>query len=117
MKIESTDDLAVAMAASKFAALGSEQRLGVLKALVRAGPEGLSIGELGERCAVTGSTLTHHLRILTQAGLVQHARQGRSTICAAAAYDEVRLLSDFLLKHCCADRDDVCCSTEDHSHG
>ena len=107
-----TTDMPFEIAASKFAALGSEQRLNVLKTLVRSGPEGLSIGALGERTGVTGSTLTHHLRILAQAGLVQQTRQGRSTICAAAAYDEVRSLSEFLLTHCCAD-----CDAEEQDHG
>ncbi|MEM6825722.1 MAG: metalloregulator ArsR/SmtB family transcription factor [Pseudomonadota bacterium] len=90
-------------AASTFAALGSEQRLAVLRALVRAGPDGLTIGVLGERSGVTGSTLTHHMRILSQAGLVNQARQGRKIICVGAAYERVRGLSDFLLSECCAD--------------
>ncbi|MFZ5963452.1 ArsR/SmtB family transcription factor [Thalassococcus sp. BH17M4-6] len=115
MKHESTDDLALEVAASAFAALGSEQRLGVLRVLVRAGPDGLSIGMLGDRAGVTGSTLTHHLRILSQAGLVRQARQGRSTICAAVAYDEVRQLSEFLLKHCCSDCGPL--APKDHQHG
>lgn len=114
MKQTPIPDLDLALAASTFAALGSEQRLAVLRALVRAGPEGLSIGELGNRSGVTGSTLTHHMKILAQAGLVTQQRRGRSIICAAVAYDELRLLSDFLLRECCAD------STtphEDHDHG
>ncbi len=111
-----THDFPLEVAASKFAALGSEQRLSVLKALVRSGPAGLTIGALGERAGVTGSTLTHHLRILTQAGLVRQERQGRSTICAAAAYEEVRALSDFLLTQCCADCPG-CSEHEDHHHG
>ena len=108
----------LARAASTFAALGSEQRLAVLRALVRAGPEGLSIGALGARCGVTGSTLTHHMKILSQAGLVRQQRQGRSIICAAVAYAELRHLSRFLLSECCADaahdHDD---RQEDHDHG
>lgn len=90
-------------AAAKFAALGSEQRLAVMQALVRAGPEGLSIGALGDRCGITGSTLTHHLKILAAADLVTQARQGRSIICAGADYAEIGALSDYLLQHCCAD--------------
>lgn len=101
------------IAASTFAALGSEQRLSVLRMLVRAGPDGLSIGELGNRVGVTGSTLTHHVRILTQAGLVHQTKKGRSVICAAVAYDEVRALSDFLLSECCADCE---AQIEGHSH-
>ena len=103
--------MALTEAASTFAALGSEQRLSVLRTLVRAGDAGLTIGVLGERSGVTGSTLTHHMKILTQAGLVRQAKQGRQIICAAVAYDEVRALSAFLLKECCADVDGG------HDHG
>lgn len=103
----------VEVAASAFAALGSEQRLGVLRTLVRAGPEGLPIGELGRRSGVAGSTLTHHLRILTGAGLVSQERRGRQVICAALSYDALRGLSRFLLAECCADAPDP----EKHDHG
>ncbi len=108
----SSSGLPLERAASTFAALGSEQRLSVLRALVRAGPAGLSIGELGGRTGITGSTLTHHMKILSQAGLVTQARRGRSIICAAAAYGEVRALSDFLLSECCSE-----CPDPEHAHG
>lgn len=103
MKHESTDDMSLTLAASAFAALGSEQRLSVLRCLVRAGPEGLAIGELGQRSGVTGSTLTHHMKILAQSGLVVQHKQGRSIICAAVAYEQILSLSHFLLEECCAD--------------
>ncbi|SIO55004.1 transcriptional regulator, ArsR family [Rhodovulum sp. ES.010] len=107
-------DLTLTRMATAFAALGSEHRLSVLKTLVRAGPEGLSIGELGARAGVTGSTLTHHVRVLAQAGLVSQERRGRSIICAAAAYPEMRALSDFLLSECCAD---AAAPHAEHDHG
>ena len=109
-----TDPLPLEEAASTFAALGSEQRLSVLRLLVRAGPEGTNIGTLGARSGITGSTLTHHLKILPQAGLVTQTRSGRSIICAAVAYDRVTALSKFLVQECCADTDTPC---EDHDHG
>lgn len=112
MKTQDTPDLTVA--AAQFAALGSEQRLSVLRTLVRAGPEGLSIGALGNRTGVTGSTLTHHMKILNSAGLVTQAKQGRSIICAAVAFDDVQALSQFLLNECCADSTTPC---GDHDHG
>ena len=114
MKISKLPDLALERAASTFAALGSEQRLQVLHTLVRAGEGGLPIGELGRRSGVTGSTLTHHMKILAQAGLVHQARQGRQIICAAVAYDELRGLSEFLLRECCADSP---APSKDHDHG
>lgn len=113
MKQQDITDSSLAVAASRFAALGSEQRLSVLRCLVRAGPEGLSIGELGARSGVTGSTLTHHMKILAQADLVQQEKQGRSIICIAAAYDEMEALSQFLLRECCADAAAQC---KGHEH-
>jgi len=114
MKQESPITPPLTLAAASFAALGSEQRLSVLRCLVRAGPEGLSIGELGARTGVTGSTLTHHLKLLAAAGLVRQERQGRSIICAAVAYAEVQALAHFLLTECCADAPAPC---KDHDHG
>lgn len=114
MKQTAVPDTNLAMTASSFAALGSEQRLGVLRTLVRAGPEGLSIGALAARSGVTGSTLTHHMEILALAGLVRQERRGRSIICAAVAYDELPTLSEFLLRECCAD---CACPCEEHDHG
>lgn len=112
--IPSKTALPVEIAASAFAALGSEQRLDVLRHLVRSGPDGLSIGALGQKCGITGSTLTHHMKILTSAGLVTQVKQGRSIICAAVEYGVMEALSDYLLQECCAD-----CSTpaKGHHHG
>ena len=87
--------LSLEVAASTFEALGSEQRLHVLRTLVRAGPDGLPIGILGDRCGVKGSTLTHHVKILNQAGLVTQTKMGRSIICEAVAYDQIETLSQF----------------------
>ena len=69
---------------------------------------------LGDRTHVSGSTLTHHLKILATAGLVKQEKEGRSTICAAVAYDEVQGLSQFLLNECCADATGT---KEGHDHG
>ena len=108
MKTFNDPTLSLEVAASTFAALGSEQRLHVLRTLVRAGPDGLPIGILGDRCGVTGSTLTHHVKILNQAGLVTQTKMGRSIICAAVAYDQIETLSQFLTTECCADCDPTC---------
>lgn len=105
--------LPIEFAASAFAALGSEQRLAVLRALVRAGPEGLRMGELGRRTGVSGSTLTHHLKILVGAGLVTQEKRGRSIIVGAADMTTMQALSDYLLSECCADAPDG----KTHDHG
>ncbi len=114
MKMNPASPHDLALAAARFAALGSEQRLQVLRLLVRAGPDGLTIGTLGDRAGITGSTLTHHLKLLVAAGLVRQQRQGRSTICAAVSHDAVQDLSEFLMTECCADAAVPC---PDHPHG
>ena len=103
MTQDSISELSIEEAAQAFAALGSEQRLAVLQALVKAGPDGLKMGELGEKTGIAASTLNHHLRFLTQAGLVIQERRGRAIYCASAAYETVALLSSYLLRNCCAD--------------
>ncbi len=101
----------VEAAAAAFAALGSEQRLSVLRTLVRAGPAGLAMGELGERCGITGSTLSFHVRILVQAGLADQTREGRRILCAARM-SALEDLGAFLTAGCCADL-----ATESRDHG
>jgi ArsR family transcriptional regulator len=44
-------------------------------------PERLRVGELGEGLGISPSTLSHHLRELRRAGLVQMERNGQSTEC------------------------------------
>jgi ArsR family transcriptional regulator len=44
-------------------------------------PERLRVGELGEGLGIAPSTLSHHLRELRRAGLVQMERNGQSTEC------------------------------------
>ena len=75
MKQTQIPDFDLALAASTFAALGSEPRLAVLRSLVRAGPDGLRICDLGELTTVTGSTLTHHINLPSPARLVRPEQQ------------------------------------------
>ena len=89
-------------AAEAFAALGSEVRLAILRALVRAGEAGLPVGALQQHLVIAGSTLSHHLRALVQAGVVEQTRDGRTLICRAR-YDRIQGLAAFLVNECCAD--------------
>ena len=111
MKYETDSPEPIELAALGFAALGSEQRLAVLRSLVRAGEEGRSIVELGKAVGLSGATLTHHIRALTAAGLVNRTKEGR-VIRVAVEYDRVRALSDYLLSACCVDT-----GIGDHTHG
>ena len=92
----------VATASRGFAAIGSESRLSVLQVLVRAGDGGLSVGEIQARTGIAASTLAHHLRFLTSAGLVEQQKIGR-TVVNRAAFDRLQALAHYILKECCAD--------------
>ena len=90
-------------AAGGFAALGSEARLQVLLSLVRAGGDGLTVGEIQVRTGMAASTLAHHLRLLTTAGLVEQEKLGRSVI-NRAAFSHLEELAGYILKECGADQ-------------
>ena len=83
-------------------ALASETRLEVLRLLVRAGPEGLSAGEIARRLKVRAPTLSFHLRALHATRLVGSRREGRSVLYFvdfAVMGDVVR----FLTENCCTE--------------
>lgn len=94
--------LEITTAAQAFAAMGSEPRLEVLMCLVRAGDAGLLVGDIQERTNIPASTLNHHLKFLTAAGIVVQEKQGR-TIISRAAFEQLELLAGFILKQCCVD--------------
>ena len=96
------DALSHAEAAEAFTALGSEVRIAILRALVRAGEDGLPVGALQQRLTIAASTLSHHLRALIQAGVLEQTRNGRTLICRAR-YDRIQGLASFLVSECCED--------------
>lgn len=99
-------------AAQGFSAMGSEARLRVLRALIRAGDAGLTIGDLQERTGIAPSTLAHHMKFLSGAGVVAQEKQGRSTI-NRACFDKLEALASFILSECCADQVSLSkCETE-----
>ncbi len=100
------EQLNLTLAAKSFAAVGSEARLQVLHHLVRAGQPGLSIGQIQQCLQIPLSTLSHHLKFLTDAGLIEQHKQGRAVI-NRARYDRISALAEYLLNDCCADAGSV----------
>ena len=88
-------------AAAVLAELGNETRLAIVRNLVRAGGDGLTVGEIQRATGVPGSTLTHHIRRLCQVGLVSQTRRG-STLWCRADTDLVHSLVHYLIDECCA---------------
>ncbi|MGY6704068.1 ArsR/SmtB family transcription factor [Roseinatronobacter sp.] len=93
-------DLTTDNTATTLAALGHAARLGVFRLLVRAGPQGLLVGEIAEHLDIPLSTLAHHLRSLKQAGLVIQTRMGREVVTRANT-EAMRNVIDFLMSECC----------------
>ncbi|WP_317054818.1 MULTISPECIES: ArsR/SmtB family transcription factor [Roseovarius] len=87
-------------ALSALQALSHETRLEVFRLLMRAGPEGLAAGDIATTCGVRQNTMSSHLSILTQAGLIVSERDGR-TILYRANVGGIQNLLGFLIEDCC----------------
>jgi ArsR family transcriptional regulator len=90
-----------------FGALSQEIRLQIVRLLVKAGPEGMAAGAIGEALEASSSKLSFHLSHLERAGLVQSRREARSII-YSAAYPALSELVEFLMRDCCQGRPEVC---------
>ncbi len=89
-----------ATATLRLAALAQETRLGIFRALVQAGPEGLNPGSLGEALGTAHATLSFHLKELKNAGLIK-ARQESRYIFYSTDFDAMNELLGFLTENCC----------------
>ena len=87
-------------AVASLAALAQPVRLRVFRALVGAGPEGMTPSALAALLGVASSTLSFHLKELMHAGLVLQEREGRNLI-YRAALEQMASLMDYLAAHCC----------------
>ncbi len=90
-----------------FGALSQETRLGVLRLLIAAGPNGLPAGEIAERLGQPASTTSFHLAALERAGLTQSTRQSRQIVHAVRIV-ALRGLIEFLTETCCGGRPELC---------
>ena len=83
-----------------LAALAQPLRLQVFRALVVAGPRGLTPGAMSEGTGVPPNTLSFHLKELTHAGLVSPQRDGRFLI-YRADFDRMNGVLTYLTENCC----------------
>lgn len=89
-------------AAAKLEALGNPTRLKIYRALVRAGDAGMPVGRLQDKLKIAPSTLSHHVKALVVAGLINQVREATTLVCHAN-YPVMQGLVDFLVAECCAD--------------
>jgi ArsR family transcriptional regulator len=83
-----------------LAALAQESRLAIYRMLVQAGPSGMSPGKIAEVLGIPSSSLSFHLKELTQAALLTPTQDGRFVI-YAANFDTMNKLLGFLSENCC----------------
>ena len=88
-------------AAKCFGELGHIHRLEAYRLLVKAGLDGLTVGEIQQHLGVPKSTFSHHLDRLAQVGLITQQREGRAIRCFADC-DLMGDLVGFLADECCA---------------
>ena len=89
-------------ASTGFAAVGSAPRLQVLLLLVRSGPDGMTVGDIQMRTGIPASTLSHHLKVLTEGGVITQEKKG-TTVWTYAEFDQLEALANFLMAECCMD--------------
>ena len=89
-----------ASAVKALAALAQGQRLRAFRALVVAGPDGLTPGVMAEQLAVAPSLLSFHLKELAYSGLVSSEARGRNLI-YRADFAHMSALLNYMTKHCC----------------
>jgi DNA-binding transcriptional ArsR family regulator len=78
--------------------LADETRLGVVQQLM-AGP--MHVGEMNQTLAVEPTLLSHHLRILREAGIVEAERDGKAVLYRLAPQVESKRRGRVLELGCC----------------
>ena len=85
---------------NSLSALAHEARLRVFRALVVAGPEGLTPSALAEHLDIAPNALSFHLKELFHAELVSQERQGRNLV-YRASFNTMNSLLGYLTENCC----------------
>lgn len=86
--------------------LGNPTRLAIVRLLIKAGPNGMTVGELQGHLAIPASTLSHHILFLVTASLIRQERDGRMVRCKV----NLPLIEDIiqaLMAECCVGVDPV----------
>jgi len=97
----------ITTATRALSALSQPTRLETFRLLVRSGPDGMPAGEIARNLEVPHNTMSSHLSILANAGLVASRREGRSVI-YGVDFDGTRHLLGYLMEDCCQGRPEIC---------
>ena len=105
--MESKTALSQSAALAQLSALAQESRLALFRVLIKSGPDGLPAGEISAALGVPPNTLSAQLTLLSNAGLIEGTRQGRSII-YKAQHSAISGLIVFLMEDCCQGRSEIC---------
>lgn len=97
----------VTIAARTFGALSQKSRLEAFRLLVRCGSDGMSAGDIARSLGIPHNTMSSHLAILVNAGLLTSRRESRSVI-YSIDFEGTRALLGFLMEDCCQGQPEVC---------
>lgn len=85
-------------------ALAQDTRLAIFRLLVQRGPDGCSVGEIGQALDLANATLSFHLKELSYSGLVTSRQEGRF-VYYAPDIGAMNSLIGFLTENCCHGQD------------
>lgn len=94
--------------AEQLAALGHPVRLAILRFVVQGGDNGIAAGEIQSHVDLPASTLSHHLKRLVDAELLESRSEGTFHY-YSADYKTLRGLTDYVWEDCCKRGKSSCC--------
>ena len=85
-----------------FTAIGDETRQLILLVLLASDLSGIRVGEIAEKAHLTRPSVSHHLKILKESGIVAMRQEGTKNFCYLSAdktqWKEIASLTDLIYK-------------------
>jgi ArsR family transcriptional regulator len=94
-------------AVSILNALAQETRFSVFRLLMKCGNNEMAAGAIAKELGVADNSLSSHLNILSNAGLVTARRDGRF-LYYSASIELTKEFVGFLVNDCCDDQPEIC---------
>ncbi len=94
-------------AVEMLSALAQSTRFSVFRMLMRQGKAGMAAGAIARELGVPQNTLSTHLNILSNAGLIASKREGRSLIYSVCLEDTKGFIG-YLVNDCCDGHPEIC---------
>ena len=95
------------LAVKTLSALAQSTRFDVFRLLMKSYPDGIAAGAIAEKLEVQQNTLSSHLNILSNAGVIKSQRKGRSLV-YKANIEATKCFMDYLVVDCCKGHPEIC---------